>query len=736
MNAPAAARARGRAAGAAAALIAAGLAVRLSDWAAVFRGGRVLFVDTDDYYHLRRIMAAAAAFPRLPAVDAYLGFPAGFAVNWPALYDRFVGGLTLLAGLGRPDLRVSQLVAAAVPPLAGAATLWLFWRAARRLLGEAAALWSLAFAAVLPPLVFYTALGRPDHHCFENLWFLVCLLALLRLLDARTEKARALSAAALAAAGAVGALFWIGQIGLAATGFLFALAELARPRRDAAPERALFWLGAAFLVEAVLLLPSGFSGPWAGEALFDAPSLFQPLALAAAGLWIWALVWRRAEGWRPGRAAAAAGLAFAATAALAARGVASLARYAAAPLPVFRTFTEMQPLLAPFGRWGLGTVLANFGWAFFLLPPLAVLFARAERRPAARLLLAWAGTTGALALWQTRYALHFALPAALLWGWACARAAAAVSERFSARRLPLPRAAAAVLLAAGAAVLLAPALENCAGLALAPADAVTGNPDLLAACDWLRENTPPTRSLWSDEGAPEYGVYALHSFGDQIAAVAQRPAAAGNMHFLPDAIMNSIRFFFEDDPSSAYAFLRGKRFRYVLLTDLLHDGTLPMYADLFGLNGFEAVPTPDGGLRVSPRYWSLVYPRLYALDGAAQAGGAVASVEHFRLVYESPTQAHGVHSVKVYEVVEGARVEGACRAGRVEASVSVLTNEGRSFVYRDAAACGPDRRFRLALPYVGTYSLASGRRRFTVSVAERDALDGLPVRPKPVDGRR
>jgi asparagine N-glycosylation enzyme membrane subunit Stt3 len=722
MTARRAFRAPSRAAVAAAALIVAGFAARLSDWAAVFRGGRVQFLDTDDYYHLRRIMNAAASFPHLPAVDPYLGFPTAFAVNWPALYDRFVGLLTLVVGLGHPSLLLSQTVAAFVPPLAGAATLWLFWRLARRLCGEAAALWALAFASVLPLLVFYTALGRPDHHCFENFWFLARLLALARLLHAPDERARRRAAAALAAVGALGEFFWIGQAGLASVVFLFALVELPRRRRDAAPERALFWLGAAFLGEAALVLPAGLTSFWGreGAVLFDAPSLFQPLALAAAGLWIWALVWRRTDGWRAGRAAAAAGGAFAASAALAARGVGSLARYAAAPLPVFRTFTEMQPLLAPFGHWGLGNVLPEFGWAFLALPPIAFLFARGERRAESRLLLAWCAVTAALALWQTRYAYHFALPAALLWGWACAHAAESLARR-------LPNWAARATVAAAAAVLLAPALANVAALALAPPDAVTGSPDLLAACDWLRENTPPTRSLWTDEGAPQYGVYSLHSFGDQIAAIAQRPAAAGNMHFLPEAILRSIRFFFEEDPEKAYDFLRDARFRYVLLTDLIHDGTLPLYADLFGLQGFAANPLSDGSLRLSPRYWALVYPRLYALDGARAPNGALAGVEHFRLVYESPTELHGVRAVKIFEVVAGARAQGACRGGAIEASVPVRSNQGRAFIYRDAAECGPDRRFRLALPYPGTYALSSGKRRGTLVVVERDVVDGVAL---------
>jgi len=689
-------------------VLAFGLAARLFSWRAVFRPDRVYYFDTDDYYHLRRMMAAAADFPHLAAFDPYLGFPTGFRVNWPSLYDRFGGLLIRVFAGAAPSLRAAQTVAALLPPLAGAATLWLVYLLARRLFGRAAALASTAIAAVLPLPVFYAMAGRPDHHCFENFWFAAILFAALRLLDAKDERGRAARAAVLAAVCAAGAQFWIGSLLAAGALAAFAAGELLFGKRRAAP-RGFFWLGAALIAEGALLLPSGVLSAWGkeGAVLFDAPSLFQPGFAAAAGAAVLGFCWLKSDKAR-GRALGALAAAGALAIWLAARGAASIGAYLSGPVLVFRNAPEMQPLLVPFGKWGAAYVHANFGWAFWLLAPLAFLLMRASRRsPGRRLLLIWTAPCAALALWQSRYALELSLPAALLMGWGACRFAA----RFN---------AAAALLAALA--LLAPALKNLGELPLSAPSTVTIGEDLLDACDWLRENAPPTRSLWKDEGAPEYGVYALHDDGDEIAAIAQRPAAAGNMHFLSREIENSIAFFLMTDAEQAYAFLRGGGFRYVLLGDLVHNQTLQIDGELYRWDG-AALRRNDGTPRAS--FWSLVYSRLYLVDGSLTAlnGDLVPPVPHFRLVYESPHAAFGVARDKVFEVVPGARLGGACAPGAVVATVPVKSFQGRAFAYRALARCDAGR-FELNAPYAGDYEVKSGNRVGKIAVADAEVETG------------
>lgn len=606
-------------------LVAAGLFARLLSWAAVFQGGRVLFVDTDDYMHLRRMMTAAANFPLLPAADRYLGFPDLNLFRWPPLYDWLGGAVLKLAGAQEPY--AAARVAAFFAPLAGALTLWLFWRLCERLMERRAALWALAGAAVLPQSVFYTLLGRPDHHCVENL--LLCAA-----LWAAVERKRLLAALALAA----GAWCFVGFPAFGALVWLWLLED--RKREDAL----------VFFAQVPLLLP----GAWGAEArgglfAFDTLSLFQPLCALMLGLWLWC-----AAEWKE-RRALAYGLAFAGFAlglALARLSTESFALFTAGAPAVFAGFSELQPLLKPGGRWGAENVLHLLG-----LLPLAAPFAwrhwKKEGGRNARLVLVWAAGTAFLALLQSRYSLHLTLAL-------CALLAPLAA------RLP-----------AAALVLALPALWNTAKIPLAGASLV-GTSDVAQACDFLRERSPKTRSLWFNQGTPEYGVHAHLGLGGAVAALAQRPAPAGNLHWLGEGVTRSLGLYALDSAEEAERLLRLTGFRYVLLD-----------------------PTPARPDSVAER--------LYFHDGglSRRADGSWAPpVDGLRLVFESS----GPAKAKVFELVEGKRVSGRCPGKEpVVAETTFAPEGGAPRPWRTFALCERGR-YVLRLPYPGRYKVKEGAR--------------------------
>jgi oligosaccharyl transferase (archaeosortase A-associated) len=142
-------------------------------------------------------------------------------------------------------------------------------------------------------------------------------------------------------------------------------------------------------------------------------------------------------------------------------------------------------------------------------------------------------------------------------------------------------------------------------------------------------------------------------------------------------------------------------------------------------------------------------PAAEARDKAAQAGltgdrGAIAvsgfidqpvdvvpALKHFRLVYESPTNARQpglapIQAVKIFEVVEGAHIQGD---GIIE--LPLVTNEGRQFTYRQQSENG-----EFIVPYstvdTGTGVRALGPYRIagtgaTFPVTEDDVLQGRQV---------
>ncbi|MFA6030077.1 MAG: STT3 domain-containing protein [Elusimicrobiota bacterium] len=696
------------------ALLALAFAVRVSGWSSVFRDGRVLFLDTDDYYHLRRILVGIANFPFLPTFDPYLGYPGGYLCIWPPLHDLALSALALVVGAGHPGPLLVQTTAALAPPVLGVATLAAFYLLARRLFGEWAALAALLFAALSPMSVQNTLLGRPDHHCIENLPFVLALFPCLGLLgrdDAGRPALRAFSAAALLS---WGMLSWEGSFVFQLILFLVFAWDMRCGGADGASERRA-WLAVVFAGQVPFLLALTAGNPWvrAGRMDFDAPTLFQPaLCLVLAGL-TFGIHRRIRRGWDALTASA-----FAAAGALGVLllfgSMGSFAHFLAGSKTLARLAVEMQPFLSVRGAFAPHNAWDQFGGLLLLLPIGVVALAREGGTTSSRLLMVWLATTALLAVGQLRYVYHLTLPFCLLAGWTADR----LWGKLSALRAPI-RPLAKVAASAALIASLSPQLRFARGVAERQARTL-GDGDLQAACEWIRDNTPATRSLYSDEGAPEYGVFALHSMGGEVAAIAQRPALAANMHTLPAEIDESIGFFFIKDAREAVRFLRERRMRYVLLPELLANGLLPFYARTFGIPGHRLKEGP-GTLEIPPAMWESVYLRLYALDGSRAVAGSrsVPAVEGFRLVYESPHSRGGVHAFKLFEVVEGAPVRGRCRPGEaVQASVRLTSGQGRPFVYTDAAGCGGDGRFELRLPYPGRYELSVGARRRSLTIAD------------------
>ncbi|MBI4677934.1 MAG: hypothetical protein HY748_10160 [Elusimicrobia bacterium] len=588
----------------------AALSLRLTPWRAVFSPSGVLFVDVDDWHHLRVMLTAARNFPFLPTLDRYFAHPDGFLTSWPPLHDWLVGAAIRAGWLFKPGIETAAAVAAVVPALAGALTVFFFCRFARRAIPALGAAAAAALAGVLPAPLFYTVLGRPDHHCVETMWFALALGPLLSLVEGGGSRTALLAALALSA----GWLSWNGFVAFEGVAFLWLLAE---SRRRPDPEtRSWSWVFAA-QIPLLLLFTAGNPFVRSRTFDFDLPGLFAPTLCVALALAL--------EGAR--RRLRGAGLAFGLGGAvlglvLAWLSLPSLALFAGAPPRIFHLFSELQPLLRPYGRWAPSAAEPWFGWGLWLLPVLAWDFAARRTGPAARLALVWGAVFGLLALLQARYASHFSFVFALLVGSALERA-------WSWGRARSRGAAAFAAACAVTTVVLGSALRNAAALPFAGPQLV-GDPALREACEWIRANTPPTRSRDRDEGIPEYGVFADSNAGPMVAALAERPTTAANNHAMRGPLVWTILRFLGDDPEQARADLSGRGFRYLLLGPM-NDGGL-----LFSYLGIAGVP---------PVEWEARRERL-ALWRLYRTGGSDPDLARaFRLVHQTPGGTFKVFSV-------------------------------------------------------------------------------------------
>lgn len=559
------------------------LVLRLLPWRAVFTPAGTLFVDIDDWNHLRRMLVAARDWPLVPTLDRYFAHPDGFLTNWPCGHDWLAAIPIKLAWLVTGEsVETAARVAAFLPVLYGAATAYLLWRLARRFLDERAALFAGFLAAVLPSPLFYSCLGRPDHHCAETFWFLLAVELLT------------VSPFAAAAALALGWMNWSGFVAFEGLVFLWFLWE---DRQDG-------WKVFAAQIPVLLVFTAANPFVLSGSVGFDVPSLFQPWL---AFIFALSLLARERRSEMLGVGAAGSALPFLWL------SLPSLAAFAFHPPNVFHLFTELQPSLKPYGRWDFTAPLPWLG-----LVPLAVpwllwdLFRRRGNSSVGRLALLFSLSFVLLAMMQSRYVLHASFAVSLL-----------LASSLDAFKAPFAVCASVALL------LLSPALKNSAGLPFAT-EQLTGNPELRIAADWLRENTPKTRSRDRDEGVPEYGVFADSNLGPLVAAVGERPAAGTNNHAMKDMLSWTIQLFLREDGRQVSKTLKSKGYRYVFLDSMNEGGR---YLTYYGLT---AVPM---------EYWAakrekVAFYRLFQ-------GKSDADLKGFSLAYETPGK-----SVKIFRIID------------------------------------------------------------------------------------
>ncbi len=144
---------------------------RLSHAMEAVVGGEIVPVDGDSLYHFKRILEAAASFPRVPAFDPSMNWPKGAFCPWPAGFDVLGAAFALLGG--QSEARRAAL-AAVFPVFLGLLAVALAADLAGRLSPEPAlrgpaALSSALLAALSPLAVGPSRFGCTDHHVAEAL---------------------------------------------------------------------------------------------------------------------------------------------------------------------------------------------------------------------------------------------------------------------------------------------------------------------------------------------------------------------------------------------------------------------------------------------------------------------------------------------------------------------------------------------------------------------------------------
>jgi len=685
----------------AAAAFAAALAVRALTWPSVFTPGGLRLVDPDAYYHLRRIQWSVAGFPDVLTRDPYVAFPRGGEPIWTPLFDLAIAGAARLAGAAGDPAAVERL-AVWVPPLLGATTVAATFLVARRVFGRRAGIVAAAVLCVLPAHVHYSQIGFVDHHVAVALGATLLLAALFGWV-ARPQAWLPAVLVGCAAAACLGV--WPGAIlhvGLAQAVLLAGV--LASPDAQTAARRAA---GVAIAHGVAFLWLAPFAAGRSWEVWGDMSPLvlsgFQPLwlGLPVLGFGACAFAWQgdvlaRSRGARATAVAIALGLpALLACAAPAVRtGLVDSATWLLRTESFQAVVSESLPLFSDGRELTVRRAHRALSPLLWALPLLLVALAAAHRRRAEHRTLAfWTAALFAASLAQYRFSNSFSVAWALALG-----CGLDLGWRALAGRPKAVRVGAAVAAAAAAVPLLLPILDDharawgtarraFAGERVHAPEIVTHHESLVAAATWLRDHSPPT-SGWSAAGtAPEYGVLGAWGDGHVVRYVARRPVVQDN--FGDDVgsanFADAERYFAAPDEDEALGIATRLGVRYVLVREAGSGhaprpyATRSMHVRLHRLRGtsgnLETADHPD-----APRF--------------------APALSHHRLVYESPRQGDEDGRYKLYEIVAGARVEGAAEPGAlVEARLSLAGPGDRRLDYRSYARASHEGRYELTLPY-------------------------------------
>lgn len=709
------------------------LFIRCIPYHNAIQNGAVNFFEQDPYYHLRRVFLALNHHLQISDYDSYSGFPQGLHCFWPAFFDLLIVIPAWLIGFGNPNKYTVELVAAYIPPILGALTIIPIYLLTKEVFDKKIGLLTSFFYAISPGHIYWTLIGRPDHHSAEPIFPLLMFWGVLVALkqqksevrDQMSEKNLLTSFCQMPAIFAgimlvLSLLIWGGAtifIGILVL-YLFILIIIfhgneLQTRYITKLNATLF--GTAFL----LLLPICASTYWGKHFLFayDALSWFQIVLIGTVltilvylgylSLWLnnksrwWFIL---ASFWSLAILLGITFLIFPSFITHFSSGIGWIIKSD----PWLKTITEFQPLFISLGVFSTFRPTSFFGYGLYLLPLVYwIVFYRILKTRKLEINHIWfilfLILITILGLMQSRFS-HFL---AYLVAVGYSLLTLILFERFKEIAFKFKSEIICLLLTAFCLlVLLLPCIREIRSLP----GKYAGLPyEWRETLVWLRDNTPPTRFYTEPSKTPEYGILAPWIAGHWINYIAYRPTISNGFHTNAENNRAGMQFFLTEQKAEANRILDEKKVRYIVLTDLTPN--LLEYGKLVGTDAsayiFRTVNYPkQGGVQIAfmptLEFYRLISSRLYLFDGIDNSGGEPLS--DYRLVYETVNrwnvEQYLVSCLKVFEHVKGATIIGhAIPKTKVRISIPIITNTGREFVYSDEISADYTGTYKFAVPY-------------------------------------
>ena len=151
--------------------------------------GTVRFGGNDPWYHMRIVEYILHNYPHSLTYDAFTEFPYGHLQHYGPLYDQTIAFISIVLGLGHPDMHLVNTVGAYFPTVLGALVVIPVYFIGKHLHNRGTGLLAALIIATLPgQFLSRSLLGFTDHHVAEALFSTAAILFfMLALRSARAQ---------------------------------------------------------------------------------------------------------------------------------------------------------------------------------------------------------------------------------------------------------------------------------------------------------------------------------------------------------------------------------------------------------------------------------------------------------------------------------------------------------------------------------------------------------------------
>lgn len=705
---------------------------------ALLQKGTVLFMQPDNYYHIRRTILFAHNFPSMNSFDSYLSYPVGAECPWPPLYDWIIAMISLIVTGGKVNNYVIELITAILPiVLAAIAVFPVFYITKRVSESKILPYLTSLFFIFSPGLFSYSVFSSGDHHAAE-IFLAICFYyfaieSLNSLLNGTRNRKHEILTALFAS---LGLLVWHIQIFYFTLWLLFIAVLVTKKFKD--KKFTIDILKSNFLIFFITIFVAvlfRFLSPITteqGVLRFDFFSFFQPfyiflLLLPFVYLYFFLQTVNKKKF-----------LIYTVLLFLSILSIFFLIKPvidAFKELNVFLTksepyLTNIQEYKPPFrkGHFLFSGVKTLKNYLYFLFLSLPVFFSfinlaafvakkhNDKREILKTPLYLLFCTTSFLFFYQTRwgvessFGLAYTHAAMILLVWS-----------FSKRLFKTNLNRIIVTLFYTAIMLALPAKGTWDLMVKAP---VPVSPDLYFTVKWINNNTPKTSYYLTPYKKPEYGILTPWDIGHLTLYYGERPVCASNFgHSLRGTgFKDSMAIWQSPDDKVLDNICNRNNVKFLIISDPLGYMT---------------------GLENMLFFYNYPAMRLMQFDGSfCQFGPAL---EHFRLIYESVTRNENTYNLtdvrkyKVYEFVKGARLFGKTYPNEtINIFTTFRSDKGREFRWSLRTFSDEHGNYSCVIPYATTnvkynvramypFKATVKEKEITFNIDEQDVQEGKQI---------